>query len=342
MSSKLLAGRAPLVSVLALAVLTACGGGGGDSTPEPTPTPPVPEKALALTASNYQAAAEQALRAGSYLMESSDLLSGAQAGPQPSAIKTAVKQLPMLLSQFKRPATVAAAVINDAIVCSGGGKVDISFNDANNNNAPDEGESILMVASACKEDGVVTSGRIEVSLTKLTGVFDSSNYSAAIAMKLANFSVTSPAGSATGQGELKVSMAATSATQSSLQIEASNFSSSGRLGALEYQQSITNFVISSSSSSSPASGEIIDTATVRGTLASSALDGKTIGIETPIALTFSSAKDYPTAGKMVIKGAANSLVQMTVQANGRVLIELDADGNGSIDSNVTKAWSELY
>lgn len=339
MSSKFLAGRAPLVSVLALAVLTACGGG-GDSTPEPTPTPPVPEKALALTASNYQAAAEQALRAGSYLMESGDLLSGAQAGAQPSAIKAAVKQLPMLLSQFKRPALLAGAVINDSEPCSGGGRVDTSFNDANNNSQPDEGESVVMVANACKEDGVVTSGRIEVNLTKLSGVFDSNNYSAAITMKLDNFSVTSPAGSATGQGELKVSMAATSATQSSLQIEAASFSSSGRLGALEYQQTMSNFFISISSSLQ-ANGESIDTATLRGTLSSSALDGKTISIETPIALTISSALGYPTAGKLVIKGAANSVAQMTVQPNGRVLIELDADGNGSFENSVTKAWSEL-
>ena len=334
---KFSAGRVPFVSVLVVAALSACGGGGGS---ESTPAPPAPEKALALNASNYQVAAQQAVTAGSFLMTSGDLLSGAQASAAPSAMQAAVKQFPGLLKQFKRPALVAGAVINESEPCSGGGKIDITTNDINNNGQPDEGDSGVMVFSACKEDGVVMSGRMEINITKLTGVFDSSNFSASVTLKLENFSVTSPTGTASGQGELKLSMAATSATQSSLRIEAPNFSSSGRVGTTEYQQTMSNFVISINTTSLT-NGQSTDTATVSGVLSGSAIEAKSISIETPIALTIPSALDYPTAGKVVIKGAANSVVQMTVQPNGRVLIELDADGNGSFETSVNKAWSEL-
>jgi hypothetical protein len=337
MKIKLLAGPAPLISVLAILALSACGGGGGS---EPAPVPPAPEKAMTLTASNYQAAAQQAVTAGNYLMTSGDLLSGAQAGAAPSAMQAAVKQIPGLLKQFKRPALLAGAVISESEPCSGGGKIETTSNDINNNGQPDEGDSAVMVFSACKEDGVVMSGRMQISIAKLSGVFDSSNFSASVTMKLENFAVTSPTGSATGQGELKLSMAATSPTQSSLRIEAPSFSSSGRVGAVEYQQTMSNFVINTDTTSQ-ANGQSTDKASVSGLLSGNAIEGKTISIETPVALTIPSNLDYPTAGKVVVKGAANSVVQMTVQPNGRVLIELDADGNGSFETSVNKAWSEL-
>ncbi|MCV2358555.1 hypothetical protein LNV08_06150 [Paucibacter sp. TC2R-5] len=135
-------------------------------------------------------------------------------------------------------------------------------------------------------------------------------------------------------------MALTSATQSSLRIEALNFSSSGRIATVDYQQTMSNFVISTNTSSQ-SNGLSTDTATIGGVLSGSALEGKTISIETPVALTIPSTLDYPTASKVVIKGAANSVVQMTVLPNGRVLIELDADGNGCFEASANKAWSEL-
>lgn len=336
MPSKILAGRTPLVSVLAVLALSACGGGGDEPIP---PVPPAPEKAVVLTASNYQAAAQQAVTAGTYLMTSGDLLSGAQASAAPSAMATAVKQFPGLLQQFKRPALLAGAVVNESEPCSGGGKIDTTTNDINNNGQPDEGDSGVMVFSACKEDGVVTAGRIEIKLLKLIGVFDSSSFSAVFTMKLDNFSVTSPIGSTTGQGELKLSMYTKSPTDSSIVVEAASFSSSGRLGTVDYQQTMSDVAITVGSFEDK--GKAFQAASLRGTLSGSALEGKTIGIETPISLLIPSAQDYPTDGKVVIKGAANSTVQLTVQPNGRVLIELDADGNGSFETSVNKAWGEL-
>ncbi|WP_310386707.1 hypothetical protein [Roseateles sp.] len=336
MTVKFSVGRGPLASVLAVAALSACGGGGSS---EPTPVPPAPEKALALTASNYQAAAQQAVTAGNYLMTSGDLLSGAQASAAPSAMQAAVQQFPGLLKQFKRPALVAGAVINESEPCSGGGKIDITTNDINNNGQADEGDSGVMVFSACKEDGVVTAGRMEIKLLKLIGVFDSSSFSAVFTMKLDNFSVTTPIGSTTGQGELKLSIGATSPKDSSIVVEAASFSSNGRLGTVDYQQTMSDFAITSVSFQDKS--QVFQGAGLRGTLSGSALEGKTIGIETPISLLIPAALDHPTAGKVVIKGAANSVVQMTVQPNGRVLIELDADGNGSFETSVNKAWSEL-
>ncbi|MCV2371160.1 hypothetical protein [Roseateles oligotrophus] len=342
MKVNLLAGHAPLVSLLAVAALSACGGGGSSSTTnEPASATPVPEKALSLTSSNYQSASQQALSAGNYLLNSGDLLNGAQAGAAPSALGVAVKQLPGLLKQFKRPALLAGAVISDSKPCSDGGKIDFTLTDSNNNGLPDEGESVVMVANACKEGSSLMAGRIEISMSKLSGVFDSTNFSATIGMKLDNFSVTTPTSSSIGKGELKLSIASSSATQTSLQIEAPNFSSSGRMGALEYQQTMTGFVISISTTTQ-ANGQSTDSAIFRGTFSSTALEGKTLSIDTPIALTMPSNLNYPTAGKLVIKGANNSVVQMTVQPNGRVLIELDADGNGSFETSVNKAWSELY
>lgn len=333
-----LRGRAPLVSLLAMATLAACGGG-GDGGSESAPTP-APATAMALTASNYQAVTEQAIRAGSYLANSGELLSGAQAGVAPSVLNSAVKQLPGLLKQFQKPALLAGAVINETTNCSGGGKIESSFTDSNNNSQPDEGESLVMVADACIEDGETIAGRVEIKLSKLTGIFDSNNYSAVITMKLEAFSVSSASAKASGTGELKVTMGAASASQSSLQIEAPNFSASGRIGTVDYQQTMSNFVIATTTVTE-SNGQSTDTAKLSGTLSGSALDGKSISLETPTALIFSSALSYPSAGKLLIKGAANSLVQMTVQANGRVLIELDADGNGSFETSSTKSWSEL-
>ena len=57
------------------------------------------------------------------------------------------------------------------------------------------------------------------------------------------------------------------------------------------------------------------------------------------------ADSYPYAGQIVISGASGSKVRATSQgsgaANGMVLIETDADGDGAYESSETKTWAEL-
>jgi hypothetical protein len=50
---------------------------------------------------------------------------------------------------------------------------------------------------------------------------------------------------------------------------------------------------------------------------------------------------YPYTGVLLISGASNSALRLTVLNNSQVQEELDADGNGIYESSTTLDWATL-
>lgn len=318
--------------------LVACGGGGGS---EPGPGPGPAPTALAITSSNYQSVAQQSLSSSQYLLGSAGLVTGADAGASPAPLALAMQQISKLPMWFKAGVPlVVGATTSQSTPCAGGGRIDAVVTDANNNGKLDAGDGMAMTAFACKEDGMSMDGKMEITVTSASGDFGSTSFAAGLDMRLTGFTATTSTGKAIGDGLIRVSMNAQGANKMSLSMEVPSFSVSGRAGSTDFQQKLENFALTLQTT--PQGLAYQSTTTVRGTLTSSSLENKPITIETPVALLQSSRSVSPTAGQVLVRGAAGSQLRMTVQGDGRVLLELDADGNGQFETSSVKSWSELH
>lgn len=319
-------------------LLAACGGGGGGNEPGPGPAP----TALAITSSNYQSVAQQSLSSSQFLLGSAGLVTGADAGTAPAPMALALQQLKALPRWFSKAAVplVQGATTNESIPCSGGGRIDAVLTDVNGNSKIDAGDGMAMTAFACKEDGVSMDGKMEITVTSASGDFGSSSFSASLDLRLSGFTATTSTGKVSGDGLIRVSLSALGANNMSMNMDVPSFSSSGRVGSTDFQQKLENFALTLQTS--PQGLGFQTATTVRGTLSSSSLESKKISMETALPLLQLSALAYPSAGQVLVRGAAGSQLRMTVQSGGRVLLELDADGNGQFELSNVKSWSDLH
>ncbi|EWH08723.1 hypothetical protein DS2_15854 [Catenovulum agarivorans DS-2] len=78
-----------------------------------------------------------------------------------------------------------------------------------------------------------------------------------------------------------------------------------------------------------------------GEVADSTLDGK-VHLDTVTKFNlFENQSINPYSGKLKITGQS-SILWLTAQSETNVLIELDTNADGTIDSSETLSWSELY
>lgn len=80
------------------------------------------------------------------------------------------------------------------------------------------------------------------------------------------------------------------------------------------------------------------TRSASGTLDSTQLAG-VVRYSTPVAFQ-GLGSDFPNAGEFLVEGAASSL-RLIAENNTDVRIELDTDGNGSVDETIQTTWAEL-
>lgn len=331
--------RAALVLSLAasLAALSACGGGGGDAgTGAGAPS----TTALAINSGNYVTVAQQSVSSSLYFLDSADLVLGAQTSDGHFVTRFALAQLEHLNGWFERaPKLVSGATTSYSEPCAGGGRLDLTVNDGNGNGTLDVGDSVVARAVSCIDSGETVNGTIELSLTALSGVFGTGNYSAGITLRLVDLTASSATESVIGNGEMRLSVSSTGANSSTVTIEVPSFSAAGKQGGVSFSNSISGFVLTVVKA--PGGTLYTVAVSIRGTLGSSLLESRQISIETPLALTRNWSASDPSSGQLLVHGAGGSQLRITAQPGGMVLIELDADGNGSYETSVTKRWSEL-
>lgn len=328
---------AALLAIPALLLsLGGCGGGGGDAGTPATPA----SGALALDSSNYLTAAQLAVSSAAYLTDSSRLVIAAQTGSGGASTRAALGQVENLAGRFARaPRLLTGAVSSYSEACSGGGTVGISINDQNNNGSLDTGDSMSLNFIACVEAGVTLSGGLDLTLSALTGVYDSSNYSATISMTLKNLGAADANGSEVGNGQMLLKVVAAGLYNETASVEVPTLTTSGTLGGVAVSSTLTAYALTLTQA--PGGTRYTESLSVSGTLGGSTLSGKSITVSTPTPIVRDWNAALPRTGLVLVKGASGSQLRLSVQAAGSVLIELDADGNGAYETSVTKTWAEL-
>lgn len=332
-----------LAASIALALaLSACGGGGGGAGDPVVPGPDPNLGKLSITSSNYVAVAQTAVSSSLYFMDSAELLVGAQSSDGKAPTRFALAQLDRLPGWFAKGVgspVVTGAVSTVSEACAGGGRMDISIDDKNNNGNFDAGDAIAIRAVNCIESGSTMNGGMEMALTSLTGVFGSSNYTATVTMRLDKLTVVTGQDTAIGNGEMRMDTRVSGPYNSSVTITVPSFTVAGTLGGVNYSNSLVGFQLTLGKA--PGGTLYNVSVSIRGALSGSMIESKQISVETLAPLVRNWSAVDPSTGQLLIKGAASSQLRITAQASGMALLELDADGNGMFESSTTRRWSDL-
>lgn len=325
-------------ATVAAVVLTACGGGGGDAG-----TPGVGNAGAALTASNYTVAAQEALSSALQLTDTSSFVIGADAR---TVSEWRLTQQGLALGRTAweraaaRPKVVAGAVTTETLACENGdGSMTVRLDDANGNGNPDTGESFDVTANNCRIAGGTANGRLSAVVRRAQGDINGPVYVFVLGLTLDNFAVVDAAGSFSGSGTIEVALEGTGPGAGSATFSASNFTSTARYGTTVSTRTLVSLTLRESYRGSGSAA--VTTVTVEGTLLSSALDGKAITLVTLTPLTRLGTAPYSSSGVLRIDGANGSNVRITAQSATTVLVELDADGNGSYETSTTRPWSSF-
>lgn len=337
-----------LVSVSAL--LSACGGGGGGGGGSAAGGSTTPLAApVALTQANYLTAAQETLSVSDYLSATTDFALGSQRSDSTVLIRFAQAQLPKLAGWLvSAPVQAVGAVTSQTQACDGGGNLLISINDLNGNNKGDVGDVVSMTAMSCTFEGVTLNGKIIIVANSITGNPSFYPYAMSASMELVNLTAESSSIRTVGNGSLLLTLDNSGVNEGSLGLSASDFTLDSTYGAVRYRQELSSYA--SSVVIKTDSTGVSTSTSVSGTLTSSALESKSITIKTlapfvrvnaEYPFTRPVSQTYPSSGQVLVTGASGSRARITATSDTTVLIELDADANGSYEKSTSKLWGEM-
>ena len=310
-------------------LLAACGGGGGDSS-----TPQVAR--LAITTSNASPAAAEAIDAG----DAGTGPSGSVIGVQVSAPTTSVSAMSTLASVVRAnlgahaPAGVVGVTTSSTDACTGGGTVTTSATIASNQGAT-AGDRIDLTFNACVESGTTINGGLSITLV----TFNSDATKITADTSVSNFTVSAGALAARLNGSMRMSLDETSGTHRLTSMTSSSLSYDRLVnGTARATRTLSNYSFAedetvadgstSTTFSYSASGSFPNFGTV-------AFDAQTTQ-----AIVVPGGATVPSSGAGKVTGANGSSVTITVVSGG-VKLDVDTDGNGTIDATINRTWNEL-
>lgn len=328
------------LTLVSSALLVACGGGSDGSTSAGSPAPAPVATLVTLTSANYVAVAQESLSSSAYVANATDLVTGAQVSDSEALIRFGQSQVAKLSHWLAdAPVQAVGAVQSQTENCAGGGTLTISANDTNGNGQVDAGDSASLTASNCAFEGQLLNGQLVLTINSVTGNPDHFPYSMSVTLGFNNLAAQSSSLRTVGNGSVALSINARAANNQSLGLRTSSLSLSSTYGGTTYSKTLTSYT--NSVELIPAGTGFTSTTSVSGMLSSSAFESKSIDFATPTSFVRASAQTYPSSGQLVITGAAGGKVRITATSATTVLIELDADANGSYETSTSKLWSDM-
>ena len=321
-----------LATVSTLALLSACGSS-GDSAPPPTGT-----QAVAITATNQASVARATVNGGLSLgLVQNETTNGAAVSPGSAAVAQHVLQraLTNALNQRKSIASTTAqpaAGSSGTDACGVSGTLMSTWNDVDNNSQLSAGDILTANFQHCQDTSTLSVNGL-VTIT-LTGTPTEQQFSANASFQ--SVAVVYGGITYTINGSVALSETDTS-TISSSTFTIGSAGLTVAIASASYSDSITfdpGFVSASTFLAGTSS------LTVTGSFVSQSIGGR-VTIATPQALVEQPGDLEPRQGQVRITGATGSTLLATVLNTSQVQLQVDANGDGTIDGTTTVAWSAL-
>ena len=311
-----------------LVVLTAaCGGGGSDSV---VVVPPVQLDPVQISAANAPSVTSASLNAAAFGGELGDL-GGTGVLGVPAAPDTLSKVAAVGFSKTFGT-TVNATEGPVTIPCNFDGFITltITYTDLNTVTA---GDRITSTFDQCDDgDGIVMDGYMDLLFTSFSGNVDTGLFNAIIAVTLGNLSMDEgdPAGPVVADGEFQIAT-------NTLSYPIVTTTVSGELVELQGNGktlTMEDFSTTTVSDDSTLGYSITASGLVSGNEFEGVADYETVEA------FVGTGMENPYAGEMLITGADNSSIRVTVLGVDSVLLEMDYDGDGAVDESIELTWDE--
>jgi hypothetical protein len=324
-----------LAAVGCVLVLSACGGGGGSSG---TGTPPGPTSTLStITAADASKVASNGYAAGYVLSQSSTSLTDVVTGVSvaPPGVGAVAPVLDLVKQAYGRQGGTLLTGVTVSESCSGGGTVSIDAT-LRSQNTLSNGDTLTMTAFNCLESGTTMNGALSITVSGVSGdVINSTTGAVTLDTRFNNFKVASGSTANTLNGDMKIGLTATSATDATVAISgASLVATEQRSGATVATWTLTAYSVAVG---------------VHGATVSSAANFSVAGNANGLgqfAYTIKNLQPFvgtttgmPTAGSLIVNGAGSS-VTATVVPNG-VRVDYSAKGDGVVTQTSTLSWSDF-
>jgi hypothetical protein len=311
--------------IISSVTLAACGGGGGSSTP-PVNVPPASltidsGNALSVSGESYNSAVQNV--GMSDLVGSSGLISATPGNVSKVSRDQVAKVLANVVNKIP---------IEQTQQCAMDGMMTIT-GEIQNPLTITAGDFFSVLAEDCDDGlGEVIDGTLDFTVDRFSGDILTSLYDLEMTLTMMDFQVrtaedvlTSNGGATVSLNTLGAPMVTASVTGDSMTIDTN--SSSETLFDFVSTQTLDAGVIPSPY-----------TWSASGTLDTTQLAG-IVDYSTPV--TFEGFdNDYPHSGELFIEGN-NSTARLIAENSVDVTIEIDNDGNGSVDETIMTTWAEL-
>jgi hypothetical protein len=307
-------------------IATGGGGSGGGATPPPPPPPPsTVEPTLLITADNGSDVAEAVVTAVGLSFDIGDITDGNLAA-QPGDTRLLAKIVAG--SHKSLPPGVQQAPEN----CANGGTVDLSVTQANINTIS-AGDRIVAVFVDCDDGlGYVISGTLDITIVDVQGDVLTEVFLLGMEILLTDVVITEGASTMQVQGDVIL-------TLDSLEFPTMRMSLSGdelQLGSNGEVATLTGFDHFMQLDAGPPEALV---ANVLGRLAASTLGGS-VDYDTTVAVE-AVGNGNPYVGEILISGADDSTVRIVIVDVSNVRLEIDEDGDGTVDAFVDTNWEAL-
>lgn len=320
-----------VVSGFIVLLLGACGGGGsgggGGGAGPTTPTTILTSSNAAQAASDAYGAMDTAGQGGGQGFQFFST-TGTSTG-QFDIAHFSKKYLQYLSTRQQGPALVSPmTVYANPIFCSSG-QGSVSWDDADENGVDSSGDTYVLSFTNCVDLGETLNGQVTIGNFQVTGDPTSTNFSLSATISI-NLTIVDSLGTMSLNGAFTVTMA-----QSGNALTMSISSSSLTMTDNGETLTIGNFTVTFTEDL----GTGAYTIAFDGPVTSTDLGG-TVVVDTTLPFA-GGGSAYPTSGSMTISGANNTRVVVTVVGVNSVQLQIDADGNGTLETTQMTTWSAL-
>lgn len=332
------------LGLVATGLLVACGGGGGGGAPAPA-TP----QAVVITQGNAKPVAANALNS---VQNTSATQSGAGVvtGVQVDASSTPVQSNLILISQAARMSVELVAaraatlpvgiVINDTFACALGGSLTVSGSIASTDGLS-AGDNLNVSYNACRmnSDGADATLNGGLAIAIVSGSLMSIPAQVVLATTATNLSVQSGGSTVVTSGDARLDIAVASSTSVVVIATGAAITSRITTAAGTFSTTTRNYTQRVSVNDITVSGSL--TASVESDSTRIGPAGCSYTVTTPTAVVWNASTGAVTAGVVKVVGAANSQLVATIDGNGAVALQVDANGDGTFEATSSSTIAEL-
>jgi hypothetical protein len=229
--------------------------------------------------------------------------------------------------------SVTGVVLSETFLCTGGGSLTVTFNDADNDDELSTGDSGTFAFANCVEDGVSVNGAFSIYGLVVSGTSTSPAQTVGATVAFSNFQFNDGVDIGSVNGDLSLQVAATrsATTNYSITIAGSQLAMTLNGANRVLSNYAANLAINGATSGYQYG--------LSATLAGAGLPGS-ITMNTPSPFV-GILGGYPASGTMVIGGAGNSSLRLIANSATSVTIQTDANGDGNYEASTTMTWAQL-